>query len=490
MTSLARTVLVLTMTAGLTVGGLSTPRADAAVSDSTLAAKLGSVHTDSRVRAARSGTLVVDAATGSELYNRNGWMSLAPASNMKLVTAAAALKYLGTGYRYRTEAIARANPARGVVPSALYLKGYGDPTLMDSDLQTLARSIRARGITHFTGDLVADGSFFDAVRYHPGWSSADASRSYAPQVSGLTLAPNTDYDVGTVLVTAYPTRAGRPARITTTPPAAIQHLRIVNKVTTGSSTSVGIYRTAGTNTITVTGRIATAATSGARRWVTVNRPDLLAAMVFRSHLKAAGVTVAGSVIAAATPATSRHLLSTDYSMPLSQIVTPLLKLSNNGMSEHLLKTLGTRTASPGTTANGLAWLRSYLSAAGAPLDGSALHDASGLARANRLTPRLVTKALLYASRQPWFATFKAALPTAGNPSRMIGGTLRTRMVRTTAADHVFAKTGTLRGVTALSGYVSAADGRVYIFSMLSSYSAASPRPVEDRVAITIAAHRR
>lgn len=488
MPTIRRLALLLPTTLALVAG--TAPPAHA-VTNAALASQVAAVLRDSRVTASTNGTLVADAATGSELAGRNAWQSAVPASNMKIVTAGAALRTLGSGYRFKTEAIARWSVRPdGSVPSSVYLKGYGDPSLMESDLRALAQNLRARGVRRFTGNLVADGSFFDGAYYNSAWGTQNASQYYAPQIAGLSLAPNADFDAGTVIVTAYPTRSGAAARITVTPASAASYVRIVNKVKTGRSSSVGVARTLGTNTITVTGSVATSASGGSRRWVAVHRPDLYAATVFRAQLAAVGITVAGPTVAGVTPAAGRVIVATDTSQTIGELMRPFLKLSNNAIAEHLLKTMGARTSAPGTTAKGVAYLRDYLRAAGAPLTGTAFADGSGLARSNRLTPRALTRALLYAQRQPWFGAFYAGLPVAGATDRMTGGTLSTRMRGTAAAGRVMAKTGSLSGVTSLSGYITAVDGRRYVFSMLSNYRSSSPRPVEDRLAITIASHRR
>jgi D-alanyl-D-alanine carboxypeptidase/D-alanyl-D-alanine-endopeptidase (penicillin-binding protein 4) len=89
-------------------------------------------------------------------------------------------------------------------------------------------------------------------------------------------------------------------------------------------------------------------------------------------------------------------------------------------------------------------------------------------------------------RESWFPAFSAALPVAGNSDRMTGGSLRYRMTGTRAANNARAKTGSLTGVTSLSGYVRGRDGRRYVFSMLSEYSGTSPRPVEDKFVVALA----
>ena len=164
------------------------------------------------------------------------------------------------------------------------------------------------------------------------------------------------------------------------------------------------------------------------------------------------------------------MLATDYSMRLSDLLVPFMKLSNNMHAEALTKAMGAkRSGAPGTWSKGLAATRAYLISSKVPMSGVSLSDGSGLTRANTVTPRALGALLVKVQREPWFAAFKASLPVAGNSKRMVGGTLRHRMNGTRAANNAWAKTGTLTGVTALSGYVRGRDGHLYVFSMLSSY---------------------
>ena len=128
----------------------------------------------------------------------------------------------------------------------------------------------------------------------------------------------------------------------------------------------------------------------------------------------------------------------------------------------------------------------YLRKVGMAMEGVRLSDGSGLTRNNRLTSRALAKLLFKARREPWFDAFYASFPVARNRERMVGGTLRNRMNGTRAAYNARGKTGTLSGVTALSGYVTGADGRRYVFSMLSNYTGATPRPVENTFVIALA----
>jgi D-alanyl-D-alanine carboxypeptidase/D-alanyl-D-alanine-endopeptidase (penicillin-binding protein 4) len=226
-----------------------------------------------------------------------------------------------------------------------------------------------------------------------------------------------------------------------------------------------------------------------RKWVTVNDPALMTGRALRARLVAAGIRVDGTAVRGTTPR-ARTLLARHSSMTLGQLLVPFLKLSNNSHAEAITKTLGARTGRPGSWADGTAALRAYAVSIGIPVTGLRFVDGSGLARANRLTPNQLAMLLDKAQRAPWWTTFRAALPVAGvDPVRWQGGTLAARMRGTAAAGNLRAKNGSLTGVTSLAGYVSGADGRRYVFVMMSNYSGTSPRPVEDRLGVLLARWR-
>jgi D-alanyl-D-alanine carboxypeptidase/D-alanyl-D-alanine-endopeptidase (penicillin-binding protein 4) len=148
--------------------------------------------------------------------------------------------------------------------------------------------------------------------------------------------------------------------------------------------------------------------------------------------------------------------------------------------------MGRVKSGSGTWTSGLAVTTGYLRRIGVPMAGVSLTDGSGLTRRNRITGRAMGRLLVQARKEPWFDSFYAALPVAGNRERMVGGTLRNRMNGTSAANNARGKTGTLTGVTALSGYVTGANGRKYVFVMLSNYTRSTPRPVENTFVVALA----
>ncbi len=462
--------------------------------DAALRREVGRLMADPAVTAstAHVGVLVADASTRVPVYVRYANTPLAPASTQKTFTAAAAMYHLGSGYRWRTDVYAAPVGAGGVVSGRLYLKGSGDPTLLERDLTALAGVLRSKGVTRVTGDVVADASAFDEVRYSPYWSTSYASSYYAAQVSALTLAPSTDYDAGTVIVTAAPgATASSAPRLTVTPASAASHVRVVNRArtsATGTATTISVTRAAGTNTLTVTGQVPLQH-AAARKWVTVDDPALMTARSLRARLVAAGIQVDGAAVRGTTPA-GRVLLARHSSMTLGQLLVPFLKLSNNGHAEAITKTLGSKAGRPGNWTDGTKVLRDYAARVGIPTTGMRFVDGSGLARANRLTPQQLASLLDKVQRTSWWPAFRAALPVAGtDPVRWAGGTLADRMRDTSAAGNLRAKNGSLTGVTSLAGYVTGADGRPYVFVMMSNFSATSPRPVEDRLGVLLARWR-
>ena len=384
---LRRTATLIIAGALFGASGVATAPTAAAAPDAGLTRKLNAILSDNRIDT--TGAVVVDARTGERLYSRNGSDALLPASNTKIVTGAAALEVLGEDYRFRTEVIRRAPVVNGVLDGRLYLKGYGDPTLRQADLARLAAQVRSSGITKVTGKLVVDASYFDTQRYNPGWSTAYADDYYAAPIAGLTLAPNADYDSGTIYLNYQPGRAtGRKAKITTTPAAAADYVKIVNQTVTsarGTSTTFSATRAHGSNTITVRGRVPKGR-STASRLITVDRPELLAAAVFRAELAKHKITV-GSTLLATTPDDGHHLVARDTSMRLADLMVPFMKLSNNMHAEHLTKAMSRRTGGSGSWPDGVAVTTEYLTEIGTPMSGISLTDGSGLTRRNRLTAR-------------------------------------------------------------------------------------------------------
>lgn len=452
----------------------------------TIADTLDRILADPRLAGVTVGLEVRDTADGSVLYTRNAGQRLVPASNNKLLTSVAALEILGTDHRFTTTVLSTGRQRGQILTGDLYLKGGGDPTMLATDYDALAAEVARTGIRLVTGRLIADDTRFDATRLGRDWTIDDEPQSYAAPISALTTAPDTDYDPGAVVIEARPAAAaGRPAALSVVP--AVGDVTLVNRATTGpagSANTLTFTREHGTNTFVVAGSTPVGATVS-RDYMAVWNPTSYTATIFREALKRHGVSVRGATAYGVTPAQAQ-VRAEKKSMTLGQLLVPFLKLSNNMHAEVLLKEIGRVTAGQGSWSAGLAAASGALSALGVDMSVQRQVDGSGLSRQDLLTNHQITTLLLAARAEPWFPVWYEALPVAGAPDRMVGGTLRSRMVGTPAAGNVHAKTGTLTGVSALSGYVTDASGRRLVFSMINNNSLSGVSALTDAVAVALA----
>ncbi|MFD0803184.1 D-alanyl-D-alanine carboxypeptidase/D-alanyl-D-alanine-endopeptidase, partial [Streptomonospora algeriensis] len=430
--------------------------------------------------------LVRSLTRGDVLYRDEARTPLIPASNAKLLTSAAAMEVLGRDYRFTTTVAATEDPGDGLVDGDLYLIGTGDPTLTADAVDELAAEVAGSGVTEVAGDLIADDTRFDDQRLSPAWDPADEPYYYSAQISALTLAANSDYDTGVVDVEAEPGgHAGDPVEVALRPMTG--NLTLAEEGSTGapgSAPSFAVDRARGTNDFTAHGSLPADRTYSTLR--TVHEPADHAAHLFAAALRDHGVHVAGEVARGAAPQQAEPVAERS-SMELGELLVPFMKLSNNGHAEILMKAMGREAAGKGSWDAGIAVATLALRRLGVSTHGVALDDGSGLARSDRMSPATAVRLLDRVRHRPWFDTWRTALPVAGAPDRMVGGTLSGRMGGTAAEGRVRAKTGTLTGVSALSGYATAADGELLAFSIVNNgYAGGAPRGIQDAIAVRLA----
>ncbi|WP_158847807.1 D-alanyl-D-alanine carboxypeptidase/D-alanyl-D-alanine endopeptidase [Saccharothrix deserti] len=472
-------LLSLSLVLGLAAG------AAADVAD-PLTTDLDRILGDPRLAASAVGLVVRDAGTGDLLYSRSGRTRFQPASTAKVVTSAVALDGLGPDYRWNTYLATTAAVQGTELTGDLYLRGTGDPTMLATDYDDLAAQLAATGVRTVRGGLVADDSWFDSVPLGTGWAWDDEPYYYSAQTSALTIAPDTDYDSGSVIVNVSPGVAGGPAQVRVDPPV---ELDIRNTATTtAGGDGVYVQRAHGSNVVYVGGSIAPGSWPHAS-YISVDDPTTLVAGLFRKSLAAKGITVTGGTAFRATPASAR-VLATHRSMTLRELLVPFLKLSNNMHAEALIKSLGREINGEGTWPAGVRALESLLPGLGADPLTMNMFDGSGISRMDVLSPDLFVAVLRSARTKPWFQSWYDALPIAGKSARLEGGTLRNRMAGTAAAGNVHAKTGSMSGISGLSGYVTNADGRKLVFSlMMNNFVSSVPRDIEDAIAVRLASDR-
>ncbi len=345
---------------------------------------------DPRLGQAGQNTCLAVHQGPTVLYSRRPTQPLIPASNLKLLTATAALDRLGPAARLSTDVRADRRPSGATVAGNLYLVGGGDPLLRTADyvatlryrevvynhLDVLAQQVRAAGITHVTGGIVGDEQRYDTQRYVPTWKPSYAATGEVGPLSALEI----DDGFGSF----RPNDVGAP------------------------------------------------------------QPAVQAATVFASLLRQRGIVIDGPAGQGVTPAAAVAVTSLP-SLPMVDTLAEVLRQSDNTGAELITKELGRRFGHGSTTAAGVAVVRSTLQADGLPVAQLAAVDGSGLDRSDRATCQLVLDTLVRAGPQ---GPLSRGLSVAGQT-----GTLEKRLVGTPAAGRLRAKTGSLIGVSALSGFV-------------------------------------
>lgn len=461
-----------------------------AVAKSTeLKQQLDHILQDKRLDGAIAGVHVRRASDGKTLYAHDADIRLRPASNMKLLTGSAAMDVLGSDYRFTTEVLTDGKLRGKVLQGNIYLRGKGDPTLMKEDLDHFAKALRKKGIQKIHGDLIADDNWYDDVRYSQDINWSDESNYVGAQVSALTLSPNEDYDAGTVIVDVNPAKkAGSKPKVSLTPKT--DYVKIINKAKTAGkneATNISIEREHGTNNIVISGKISVEA-SNSRAWVAVWEPTGYALDVFKKSLASQGIKQIGksSLRTGKTPKQAKQLID-KKSMPLKDMYMPFMKLSNNGHAEVLVKEMGKVIHNEGSWDAGLDVMADKLQAFGLDTDTVMLRDGSGMSHKNMIPASELTKLLAAVQDKKWFPAFEKALPVAGEPDRLVGGTLRNRMTGDATKGNVKAKTGSITSVSTLSGYVTSKDGQKLVFSILTNNYIDGPiTPIEDQIATVLA----
>ena len=416
---------------------------------------------------------------GHVLFNRNGDHFSVPASNTKLVVAAAATVLLPADYRVRTSVYANGTVTDGVLRGDVILYGRGDPTWSErcyavdtlapgacdstwTAVDAIADSLKAHGLRRVTGRIVGDGSYFEPTLTHWNWGSFDLNWWYAAPVSGLGFHDNSvDFQI---------TPGGavdQPPSITWNPDLHL--FTFENRARTvppDSSTTIGdnFFRKPGTLDIWAEGTVSLSRTPWIESFALPD-PSLYAARALEISLQRKGVSVEGGAASTTDSMVYRAVRVNpivEYrGRPLPDIIFPILNTSQNWFAEMLLKILGREVGDTGSWAKGLAVEKRFLMDS-VKVDSTAfaLDDGSGLSAGNLVTPHTFVQLLAYMYRHPKRRPFLAALPRAEQR-----GSLQKRFGGTPLEGRVLAKTGSIFRVNTLSGYIERTDGRVIAFSI-------------------------
>jgi D-alanyl-D-alanine carboxypeptidase/D-alanyl-D-alanine-endopeptidase (penicillin-binding protein 4) len=416
---------------------------------------------------------VIKADTGEVVYQHNAGVALMPASNMKLVTTAAALDALGADFQYTTRV--------GFAGNMLVITGSGDPLLGDRDtderhgkqacwvLDGIVQAVKASGKTSVDG-IVVDSSIFDDERFHPSWPKNQFNKWYEAEVSGLNFYTNC------IEITAKDTGETR-ATLLLRPPTG--YVTMTNNTTTSSrgKDTVGFWRQQGSNDIIAKGQC-NKETEVMK--VTVERPAAFMGTLVAEKLAISGVKVEGHLVEKAVVANGVTTIAT-FSTPLADVLIRCNKDSLGLAAECLMKTLGARVSggAGGSWATGRAAMTKFLTGLGVSESEFRIDDGSGLSEENRLSANVLTKVLLHVYKTKDWTMFKDTLAIGGED-----GTAAKWFKEARYKGKILGKTGYIAGVKSFSG-VCVTDKGDYIFSIITNKAAGDTRDAINDIACAI-----
>jgi D-alanyl-D-alanine carboxypeptidase/D-alanyl-D-alanine-endopeptidase (penicillin-binding protein 4) len=396
-----------------------------------------------------------------------------PASVMKIVTTWSALEYLGPAYTWPTEVHFLGGFDGRKLDGDLALKGYGDPYLVVEELWKLLRALRRLGLEDISGDLVLDDSYFAIDEPEPGAFDGQPYRTYNVVPSALLM------NFKAVQFEFAPDLAHDRVVVTTDP--VLSNLEIDNNLKLGYGPCRGYQAGIAFNhadpdslaRVVLDGEYSRTC-NRYRLSRTVLQHDTFVFGMFEPLWREVGGSFSGELRDAVVPPGNPPALIWE-SPPLGEIIRSINKNSNNVMTRQLIYTLGAEVAgAPGTRASGVAAVRDLLAARGLAVDSLMLENGAGLSRDERASMQLFADLLRAAYSSPYAPEFIASLSLGG-----LDGTTRGRFDAAPSRGVMHLKTGRLDHVSAVAGYVRAANERTYVVAVAMNHDNAHRGPGQE-----------
>ncbi len=423
---------------------------------------------------------IFDLTDSIHLFRKNEKLLLHPASNMKILTSIAGLLNLGKDYKFCTDLYHSGIIEGEILYGDLFIVGGFDPDFKTDDIDSLVHIIQSLGIKNINGGIYADVSKKDSLYWGKGWMWDDDPDPSAPYLSALNINDNS------IEVFIEGSKTGSPAEITFIP--RTDFVQLVNKTKTVSSNDVDSFTVTRdwvnqTNQIIVEGQVKSGRivdSTSYKEKVNILYPEKYFLTLFKEHLIYNGINVQKDIYVKSLAGNEVYLSSITRS--IDTVLSYQNKESDNLNAEMIIYAIAFKdSGAPANSENGLASVRRLLDTLGFDPENFSVSDGSGVSHYNLLSAELILESLkyMYFKQKNLFKLFYDSFPVAG-----IDGTLKKRMKNTSAYGNVHAKTGTIKGISNLSGYVTSKNNHLIAFSILiqnfvEDYSTA--RKFQDKI---------
>jgi serine-type D-Ala-D-Ala carboxypeptidase/endopeptidase (penicillin-binding protein 4) len=389
--------------------------------------------------------IIIEDENG-KLFALNETKKLKPASLTKILTAGAALEYLGSDFEFKTEMLSDGNIENRTLSGSLYLRAGGDPAFNKEKLYMFLGALQKKNIRLITGNIVIDDSLYSDIR-------ARDSRSWL-----ASLSSNGNYPL---FINLDP-----PSKLV---PLSRQWLKAERRL-----------------------RRLLYLNDGYVTYQNMTQPDLWTGQRFLNLLKRAGIRVKGKVVRGEVPSEA-FVLST-VSNPITKVIHDMLKSSNNFYADMMIRNLAAKAGEkPATVRAGMEFIYTFLDHVGIPREEYLLSSGAGFTHSNFISAGALCKILNHLKAETSVSSaFFSSLPVAG-----VDGTLKTRMRRTPAQGRIHAKTGYLGriitkfrkvdGVVALGGFADSSNGKILTFVFLYNgvRSPSAVRAIFDKICVEL-----
>ncbi len=442
-----------------------------------LAEKIDDIISESLDKRVRFSIHIIEADSGRTVYDHDARELMIPASNMKIITSSAAIRYLGPDYVYKTKI--------GLCDNTLVVIGSGDPLLGDERmdswygrepgwiLKDISHALKSKGIEKIDS-IIVDTTVFDNERVHPGWPTKDLNKWYACEISGL------NYNDNCVKISAK----NVDGKIAVFVDPQTTFVSIVNNVVSISKgdAAIGTYRNRHPNTLIVFGKCKDAVGPFD---VAIERPAAYFGFLLFEHLVATGINAQGQLVEKAFDDSNNFIPLIEFRTSMADCLKRCNKNSLGLVAEAMLKTIAAHNNPDGKNGSwerGRELVADYLTELGIDKSQFYLDDGSGLSRQNELTAYAITTVLSSLYKSENWPLYRDSLAVGG-----MDGTIAGYFKEEAYKGKIRGKTGYINGVRSFSGVCSTNQGD-YIFSILANNTNGQTRTAINEIAKTIMDH--